>query len=47
MGALVLIHLILHWGWIVNTTKCFFRKDEDEPKVIYTIKGLNKYDKKS
>ncbi len=28
MGVLVLVHLVLHWGWIVNTTKCFFKKEE-------------------
>ena len=26
MGVLVLIHLILHWNWIVCMTKGFFQK---------------------
>ena len=26
MGLLVLVHLILHWRWIVCMTKSFFRK---------------------
>ena len=36
MGILVLVHLFLHWEWIVNTTKCLFKKEEevceDKPK---------------
>ena len=26
LTTLVLIHLVLHWKWIVNTTKCIFKK---------------------
>ncbi|MDD4251461.1 MAG: DUF4405 domain-containing protein [Candidatus ainarchaeum sp.] len=26
MGVIVIIHLILHWNWIVSMTKSFFRK---------------------
>jgi hypothetical protein len=26
LTCLVLIHLILHWNWIVSMTKSFFRK---------------------
>jgi len=25
--AFVLIHLMVHWKWIVAMTKCFFRKE--------------------
>ena len=25
MGLLVLVHLVLHWGWIVSVTKSIFR----------------------
>ncbi len=25
MGLLVLVHLILHWGWIVSVSKSIFR----------------------
>lgn len=27
---LVVIHLVLHWQWIVRTTKSFFRKEEKD-----------------
>ncbi|MDD3248508.1 MAG: DUF4405 domain-containing protein [Methanosarcina sp.] len=30
MSILVVIHLILHWKWIIYTTKSFFRKEERE-----------------
>ena len=26
MAVLVLVHLVLHWNWIVSMTKSFFRK---------------------
>jgi hypothetical protein len=26
MALLVLVHLVLHWGWIVGMTKSFFKK---------------------
>ena len=26
MTLLVLLHLVLHWGWIVGMTKSFFKK---------------------
>ncbi|MCP4646693.1 MAG: DUF4405 domain-containing protein [bacterium] len=26
MTVLVLVHLVLHWGWIVGMTKNFFKK---------------------
>jgi hypothetical protein len=29
MAALVLVHLVLNWRWIVCTTRSFFRKDAD------------------
>ncbi len=30
MAILIIIHLVLHWKWIVRTTKSFFRKEECE-----------------
>jgi len=30
MSLLVLVHLVLHWNWIVVVTKSFFKKSEDE-----------------
>ena len=27
MGLLVLVHLVLHWNWIVSVTKSFFKKN--------------------
>ena len=27
MGLLVLVHLVLHWNWIVTITKSFFKKN--------------------
>ncbi|WP_332882055.1 DUF4405 domain-containing protein [Methanosarcina horonobensis] len=27
MSVLVIVHLILHWKWIVSTTRNFFRKE--------------------
>jgi len=27
LAALVLLHLILHWKWIVSMTKTFFKKE--------------------
>ena len=29
MGVLVIIHLALHWKWIVSVTKNIFKKDEE------------------
>ncbi|MBT3407914.1 DUF4405 domain-containing protein [Candidatus Woesearchaeota archaeon] len=28
MGLLVIVHLALHWKWIVCVTKSFFKKDK-------------------
>ncbi|MBN1386424.1 DUF4405 domain-containing protein [Candidatus Woesearchaeota archaeon] len=28
MGLLVLVHLILHWGWIAAMTRSFFRRSQ-------------------
>jgi cytochrome b subunit of formate dehydrogenase len=30
MGILVVIHLILHWKWIVSMTKCIFNRQKKE-----------------
>jgi len=35
MAILVLIHLILNWGWIVETTKEYFKRKEN-------LKGVSK-----
>jgi hypothetical protein len=32
MSVLVIIHLILHWKWIVSTTRNIFRKEIFEPQ---------------
>jgi hypothetical protein len=29
MGLLVLIHLTLHWNWIVSVTRSFFKKETE------------------
>ena len=34
IGLFVLIHLILHWKWIINTTKKVFGKKKDERKKL-------------
>jgi len=31
MAVLVLMHLILHWGWIVETTKSYFKPAPSVP----------------
>ncbi|MBL7059125.1 DUF4405 domain-containing protein [Candidatus Pacearchaeota archaeon] len=31
MAILVLAHLILNWGWIVETTKEYFSRKKEEP----------------
>ena len=33
MAILVLIHLILNWGWIVETTKEYFKKKENLKEI--------------
>jgi len=33
MGILVLIHLLLHWGWIVGTTKQVIGKGKGDDKT--------------
>ena len=33
MAILVLVHLILNWGWIVETTKEYFRRKEEPIKA--------------
>ncbi|WP_410508257.1 DUF4405 domain-containing protein [Methanosarcina hadiensis] len=30
MSVIIIIHLILHWKWIVCTTRSFFRKEKCE-----------------
>ena len=30
MGILVLLHLVLHWGWIVAITKKIFKRNKNE-----------------
>ena len=32
MTIFVILHLIINWDWIVATTKCYFRKHEEEKK---------------
>jgi len=29
MAAIVLVHLILNWAWIISTTKSFFGEEEN------------------
>ena len=33
MAILVLVHLILNWGWIVETTKEYFKKKENLKEI--------------
>ena len=30
MGLLVLVHLVLHWRWIVSVTKTIFKRNKKE-----------------
>jgi hypothetical protein len=27
LAAIVIVHIILHWGWIVRLTKSYFKRD--------------------
>lgn len=27
LAAIVIVHIILHWGWIVRMTKSYFKRD--------------------
>ena len=33
MAILVLVHLILNWGWIIETTKEYFKKKENLKEI--------------
>ncbi|MCL4251654.1 MAG: DUF4405 domain-containing protein [Anaerolineae bacterium] len=37
LGAVILIHLILHWRWIVSITRTFLRKPLHESRLSYLL----------
>ena len=36
-GAVILVHIILHWSWIVALTRTFFRKLFHESRLNYVL----------
>lgn len=39
-GAAIITHLLLHWQWIVGTTKRFFKNTPNMSRVNYTLNIL-------
>ena len=37
IGAAIIIHLILHWNWILNVTRTFFKKLVHESRLNYLL----------
>jgi len=37
IGAAIIIHLILHWNWILNVTRAFFKKLVHESRLNYLL----------
>jgi len=40
LGATVIIHLLLHWKWIINSTTRFFRRIPRGARVNYLLNSL-------
>jgi len=40
MGAALILHIVLHWRWIVNVTRTFFRKLLHESRLNYLLNLL-------
>ena len=38
--AVLVTHLVLHWDWVINITKTFFRKLIHESRLNYVINAL-------
>lgn len=36
-GAIILVHIVLHWNWIVSITRQFFRKLFHESRLNYVL----------
>lgn len=39
-GGLFLIHILLHWDWVVSITRTFFRKLLHESRLNYVLNAL-------
>ena len=40
LGGILLIHLFLHWKWLINVTKRFFGKMPLKTRISYLLTGL-------
>lgn len=39
-GAAIIVHLLLHWSWIVGITKRFFGKVQGQARLNYVLNAL-------
>ncbi|MBI1882191.1 MAG: DUF4405 domain-containing protein [Chloroflexi bacterium] len=37
IAAAIIIHILLHWDWVVNITQRFFQKIKSEPRINYIV----------
>lgn len=39
-GGAIVVHLLMHWQWLVSVTKGFFRRLAGQPRINYILNGL-------
>ncbi|MEW5959989.1 MAG: DUF4405 domain-containing protein [Chloroflexota bacterium] len=37
IAAVIIIHILFHWPWVVNITQRFFQKIKTEPQINYMV----------
>lgn len=37
IAAVIMVHILLHWDWVVNITRRFFQKIKSEPRINYIV----------
>lgn len=39
-GGAIVVHLLMHWQWLVSVTKGFFRRLAGQPRINYILNAL-------
>lgn len=37
LAAVIIVHILLHWQWVVSITQRFFQKIKSEPRINYIL----------
>ncbi len=40
VGGVIIVHLLLHWDWIVKTTRSLFNTDPRRKRINYLLNTL-------